>query len=125
MATSQNTVEGNYIGTDPTGTYAIPFFLLSHRWLPGSRGAEDGDGIYLSGTSNNIIGGTTPGGPNVISGNNEDWVQLGNAATNNQVQGNYIGVDATGTQAPGNALDGIEVARQRQHHRRHGSSAAT
>ena len=50
---SGNTVEGNYIGTDVTGTVD----LGNHR------------GVYLSGTTDNTIGGTEVGARNVISGN--------------------------------------------------------
>ena len=54
-STSGNLVEGNYIGTDITGTNAVPNTLA---------------GVYLPfGASGNIIGGTVAGARNVISGN--------------------------------------------------------
>src|SRR5262249_25719296 len=50
---SDNLIAGNLIGTDLTGTVAL----------------GNGDGISIStGASNNIIGGTTTGARNVISG---------------------------------------------------------
>jgi parallel beta-helix repeat protein len=74
-------VEGNFIGTDPTGT----------RALPNGIGVE-----VIQGT--NLIGGTEPGAGNLISGNGTgvmlEWGSL--------VQGNYIGTDVTGTRALGN-----------------------
>ncbi|MBN1425578.1 hypothetical protein JXA88_13570, partial [Candidatus Fermentibacteria bacterium] len=55
-------IEGNYIGTDITGTL--------------DRGNTT-TGIRIEGgQSNNIIGGTTPGSRNVISGNNTDGIFL-------------------------------------------------
>ena len=80
-----NTVAGNYIGTDVTGTLAIP---------------NGGGGVYVAGPTN-TIGGTTAAARNVISGNNGFGVQIsGTSATGNTVDGNYIGISApiaTGT----------------------------
>jgi hypothetical protein len=73
-------VQGDYIGTDVTGTQAIP----------------NVEGVFVA-SSNNIIGGTTPGARNVISGNSDDGIYVG--GTGNQVQGNYIGTDARGSHA--------------------------
>jgi hypothetical protein len=77
-----NVVQGNHIGTDITGTQAI---------------GNGNDGLRIS-TSGNVIGGTTPGAGNVISGNaNNAGLRLWRGASNNRVQGNIIGLDATGT----------------------------
>jgi CSLREA domain-containing protein len=87
-ATGGHVIEGNYIGTDITGTQA--------------RGNKIGVWIlYLS--SDNIIGGTTPGARNLISGNIEAGVVISESVpTNNVVMGNYIGTDVNGTAAVGN-----------------------
>ncbi len=76
-------IQGNYIGTDVTGTIALPH----------SR-----EGIFLV-SSNSLIGGTTAAARNLISGNNGSGIGLAFAAMNNQVQGNYIGTNAAGTAA--------------------------
>jgi hypothetical protein len=73
-------VQGNYIGTNASGTAAI---------------ANSSHGIITS-TVNNTIGGTSPAARNVISGNGASGVAL-SGSVNNQVQGNFIGTDATGT----------------------------
>jgi hypothetical protein len=84
-------VEGNYIGTDVTGTKPV----------------ANSYGVYLSfGTSNNVIGGTTAGAGNVISGNVTGMAVL--ASNANQIQGNYIGTNATGTAVLAN-FDGIQL----------------
>ena len=91
-----NTVEANYIGTNPSGTIALP---------------NDESGIEAAG-NNNLIGGTTAAARNVISGNNFYGVYLGGNATKshtNTVQGNYIGTNAAGTAALGNGRHGISV----------------
>jgi titin len=86
---TQITVAGNYIGTDASGSKAV----------------SNGRGVVLgSGASNNTIGGTTSGARNVISGNTSSGVAFG--STGNVVEGNYIGTDATGSQALGNGSDG-------------------
>lgn len=93
--TSGNLVEGNYIGTDVTGTNAVPNGLA---------------GVYMPfGTPGNIIGGTGPGARNVISGNYYG-VYLANPATSgNQVEGNYIGISPDGTQVVGSAFAGVII----------------
>jgi titin len=83
------TVQGNYIGTDITGTIGL-----------GSQGF----GVLVSGTGNRI-GGTAAGSGNLISGNGVG-VQIDDS--NNAVQGNLIGTDASGTAVIGNAIDGVE-----------------
>ena len=52
------------------------------------------------------IGGTTPAARNILSGSNYG-VHIFDGAFNNLIEGNYIGVDVTGTKAFANALDGI------------------
>jgi parallel beta-helix repeat protein len=85
-----NRVQGNYIGTDETGTVA--------------RGA--GTGLRING-SNNIIGGTTAGAGNLLSGNLTNLII---SSSNNLVSGNRIGTDFTGNVALGREGDGIVVA---------------
>jgi hypothetical protein len=78
---SFNIVEGNYIGTDPTGMVKV----LNRR-----------AGVFLDYTATgNLIGGTAPGAGNVISGNERGIYIWG--GYNNTVQGNFIGPNAAGT----------------------------
>ncbi|GAC1387371.1 MAG: hypothetical protein NVS1B7_1500 [Candidatus Saccharimonadales bacterium] len=106
---SNNKVEGNYIGTDVTGSYAI---------------GNGGDGVLLNhpaGTAvatGNLFGdltGTTPGGActgacNLISGNVANGLGLWhNGTSNSTVSGNYIGTNAAGTGAIANGNIGVEV----------------
>lgn len=92
---NSNIVLGNYIGTDVTGTNALPNMT---------------NGVTIDGTSGNTIGGTVPGSENVISGNQQDGILiLSSGATNNTVAGNYIGPDATGKNALGNAWGGVTI----------------
>lgn len=100
-ASSGNTILGNYIGLNPSGTSALP---------NGAAGVLVEMGAFL-----NTIGGLRPGqacnGPcNVISGNGTDGVLLWGAGTaGNSVQGNYIGVSPDGATRRGNALSGVSV----------------
>jgi hypothetical protein len=90
-------VQGNYIGTDATGTKAIA----------NSVGVELGDGY------SNTIGGTSAAARNIISGNSSDGVDiggLGKGGTHNLVEGNYIGTNAAGMAALGNSGNGVMVA---------------
>ncbi len=91
---SGNVVEGNYIGTDLSGTVAV---------------ANDSYGVEIvAGASDNTIGGTVDGASNVISGNSGDGVAIDDA-TGNLVASNWIGTNATGTAALGNAADGVDI----------------
>ena len=78
-------IQGNLIGTDVTGTQAIP----------------NSEGIN-SFASNVLIGGATPSARNIISGNLATGVTFG--GTGSKLQGNYIGADITGTLAVPNGL---------------------
>jgi titin len=89
-----NSIQGNFIGTDVTGTVAR-----------GSGSASDGIDVKSSG---NLIGGTNTGDGNVISGGNNQGIYIVNA-NNNLVQGNLIGVSASGTTALGNLNNGIVI----------------
>ena len=90
-------VQGNFIGTDASGAFA--------------RG-NLGGGIVVGG-SGNTIGGTAPSMRNVISGNGGDGLTFGNNGGygngGNLVQGNFIGIDATGTVAMSNQ-SGVVIA---------------
>jgi hypothetical protein len=90
------TVQGNYIGTDATGTRAL------------ASGSESATGIFVT-DGNHLIGGTTPGAGNVISGNLEG-IRLGEAGgpQPNTIQGNLIGLNALGT-GPLPNLVGVEI----------------
>ena len=92
--TSGNLIEGNYMGTDPSGSIAV---------------ANGYSGVLIGGTATgNVIGGTTPGTRNVLSGNNQYGVWISDTnTTGNRVEGNYIGTDATGSNAIPNQASGI------------------
>lgn len=80
---------GNFIGTDRTGTMAL---------------GNGGIGILAQGAQENVIGSATDG--NIILDNKGGGIQLlGNA--NDTIQGNYIGVKATGIDTLPNTDDGI------------------
>jgi hypothetical protein len=78
-----NIIQGNFIGTDVSGKVGL-----------GNSGAP---GVYIENISNNIIGGTTPEARNLISGNATGIAIHSNAAQENQILGNFIGTDITGT----------------------------
>jgi hypothetical protein len=91
LGSNGNVVQGNFIGTDVTGNLAVP----------------NNTGITIEG-NDNTIGGDTPIERNIISGNSNIGVNIQNGATNNAVQGNYIGLKAAGNAALSNSL-GIRI----------------
>jgi CSLREA domain-containing protein len=93
-----NVVEGNYIGTDATGTQKL----------------GNPEGIWLA-SGGNVIGGAATGAGNVISGNNSVGIELqplGSIAqpTGNQILGNLIGTNASGSAALANSGTGIALS---------------
>lgn len=78
-----NLIEGNLMGTDPTGSVA---------W---------GNYVDLSlGGDGNIVGGSTPGTGNVISGTSEGGGEGVDIGGNGEILiGNFIGTDLSGTKA--------------------------
>ncbi len=96
MTGFSNTITGNYIGTDATGTIDL---------------GNEGNGIFANGSERNHIGGGTPTTRNLISGNNFNGVYILNSVEfGNEVIGNIIGTDLTRTVALGNLLSGVYVS---------------
>ena len=92
---SGNLVQGNKIGTNFDGTAAIPNGL---------------DGITINNAPNNLIGGTTAGAGNLISGNGSVGIQLfGPLTQGNVIEGNALGLDSAGRPTLPNRAGGIFV----------------
>jgi titin len=96
FASFGNRIEGNFIGADASGTFSLGNLVA---------------GVHIHGAaSGNVIGGTSPATRNIISGNLADGVTISEAgASDNVVEGNYIGTDATGTLARGNHPNGAGI----------------
>ncbi|MEQ6119049.1 choice-of-anchor D domain-containing protein [Reichenbachiella sp. MALMAid0571] len=93
-----NDILGNYIGTNTSGTAAIP---------------NDNQGIRLSAGSGTNIGNGTATGANIISGNTLDGILIENASTtDNTLDFNYIGVQPDGVSDLGNNRNGILIESQ-------------
>ncbi|RIV17924.1 DUF11 domain-containing protein [Fibrisoma montanum] len=88
---SNHTIQTNYIGTDPTGM---------------TRQGNGINGIRIRG-NNVLIGGTTPGAGNVVSGNLSDNINL--VGNDHRVQGNLVGTNATGTASLGTNVSGLRI----------------
>ena len=88
-------IYGNFLGTDPTGTQAVPNNI----------------GVQIDGgAANNTIGGTAAGAGNVISANGNYGIWITGAGTTGVVvQHNLIGTDITGTAALGNGYSGVQI----------------
>ncbi|MCQ3929406.1 MAG: hypothetical protein DPW16_03020 [Chloroflexi bacterium] len=92
--TTSHQVIGNFIGTDLTGTVALP---------------NRGNGVnILSGAQRIQIGAPNLG--NVISANALNGVHIQSSASAVTIQSNYIGTDATQSLTLGNALNGIYLS---------------
>jgi len=95
IASDNVVVEGNFLGTNPSGTAAIGNLLDAINIQPGG--------------ANNLIGADLGGefaARNVISGNAGSGMQIV-GSSGNTVQGNFIGIAADGKTPLGNAGDGV------------------
>lgn len=99
-ASSNNTIQGNYLGTNAAGTAA-----LCPNWTIAIRNASQ----------NTRIGGAEPGAGNVIAAQNGPCIGLGDpGVTGTVIQGNLIGTNAAGTARLG-AGNAIYMFRGAQH----------
>jgi hypothetical protein len=91
---TNNVIEGNFIGTDATGTQDL--------------GNEESGVLAFNQSIGNTIGGADLADRNLISGNGRDGV--GSDSSENTVQNNLIGTDKGGTADLGNGGNGVEVS---------------
>jgi hypothetical protein len=84
---------GNFIGTNATGTGPL----------------RNGTGVSIEDAPNAMIGGTTGGARNIVSGNGRGIVVQGMTATGAVIQGNYVGTSADGASAIPN-YEGVVVS---------------
>jgi parallel beta-helix repeat protein len=98
ISSDQNRIEGNFVGTDPSGTTDL---------------GNGVNGVEVASGTNNTVGGSSLAARNLISGNDGNGVQIGhflNTLSNNRVQGNLIGTKKDGSTALGNSLNGVRIS---------------
>jgi hypothetical protein len=89
-----NVIQGNFIGTDPTGATTL---------------SNTAEGIRIT-SPNNLVGGSAQDTRNIISANRGRGILLDTPdATGNSIEGNFIGVAGDGLTPLGNGLDGVAV----------------
>lgn len=96
---NNNTVIGNYIGTQSDGVSALTSNFQSI-------------GIQISTSSNNTIGGSAANYKNIIAGYTNIGINYSASGSNNLVKGNYIGVGTDGQTVPGSPVVGFSVTAQ-------------
>jgi hypothetical protein len=106
VSNGANLIEGNFIGTDPTG-----YSYFDNPQI----------GVFIDSSSNNRIGRAEAKARNLISGNYYG-VAFSGSASGNRVEGNFIGTDSSGrgelgnyygvivSNVLGNTIGGIEAA---------------
>jgi hypothetical protein len=92
------TLEGNRIGTETQGLFALP---------------NAANGVIVSGASGSAIGrpagiSSGPAFVNVISGNGTNGVRLRSGASGNTIQNNWIGINSAGQKLP-NLNAGVQI----------------
>jgi CSLREA domain-containing protein len=96
-----NTIQGNIVGLDPSGSSTRP---------------NVDDGIDIGrGSCNNLVGGSVTGARNIVGGNQSDGVDVhekndAGAGTNgNSIVGNLIGLAANGSTPVANLQNGVHL----------------
>lgn len=95
---SKNTLSGNYIGTDSKGTAAI---------------GNDGDGVAIISSNNNVLRGTTRNEApfiyfNVVSGNKGNGLRILNS-NNTTIHANFFGLGSDNATIVANGGDGALI----------------
>jgi hypothetical protein len=91
LGSSGDVIQGNFIGTDVTGTYDL---------------GHSANGITLQGTTGVTIGGSDSGAGNRICNSRASGISL-LGCTGTVIQRNFIGTDAAAARPLGNAQGGI------------------
>jgi hypothetical protein len=114
VGTNLNTVQGNLIGTDTTGTSNL---------MPNPNGgmsptANGGFGVAIAnGAGNNLVGGLLAvhnfaGLGNLISANTKGGIDIAGPGTSlNTVQGNFIGTNFSGLAQLANGGSGVVIEK--------------
>ena len=92
VTSGSNSISGNFIGTDVSGTVDV---------------GNGGSGMIVNGFTT-TVGGPTPDIVNLISGNELDGITFSNS-NSNVVTGNFIGTKANATTGLGNGANGINL----------------
>ena len=115
---SNNLIDANQLSSGGNGVWIRGFAAATgNRVIGNTISGNHTYGVHIDpGASGNIIGGPSASERNIISSNghlsgerNPVGANVFIQGTNNILQGNYIGVNAAGTQAAGNTPDGVEV----------------
>ncbi len=88
-----NLVAGNQIGVGINGITAL---------------GNGDNGVHIDVSTNTIVGGNAADTRNIISSNGLDGITV-SSSSDNKILGNFIGLDATGSQVRTNGLNGINV----------------
>jgi CSLREA domain-containing protein len=89
-------IQGNFVGTDASGTVARP-----NRFNGLNLRESGGD---------NTVGGTSRSQRNLISGNGANGINIGTGNDGYAIEGNLIGTKTDGTSALGNDNDGVHLS---------------
>lgn len=97
MSTTNNIVRNTAVGYVPS--------------LSGLNAGNGSDGVFIyGGATNNIIGSSLVTETNIISENGYNGILLDGSGTDaNQIIGNFVGTDITGTTAVSNSHDGVAL----------------
>lgn len=108
---NNNTLIGNYVGTDISGTGSIPNtgdgILINHADAGGPASAQNNT---VGGSTNTTPNGSCTGACNLVSGNGANGIGLWHSGVSGSiVNGNYVGTNLNGTSPIANGNIGIEV----------------
>ncbi|HXG49005.1 MAG TPA: right-handed parallel beta-helix repeat-containing protein, partial [Methylomirabilota bacterium] len=102
--------DGNVLSGNRTAGLAMLGSDTTGNVIEGNRIGANGIGVLVEGSATNTIGGIQPGARNVVSANGNAGILILGPAPGNVIQGNFIGLDPTGSRPLGNSGSGIVIS---------------
>ena len=87
-------ITGDFVGTDPTGSYALPNIDA---------------GVTIDDSKNDVVGGTSAAARDIISGNTNQNLYIIDGSSGVVVRGNFLGLTASGTSTLSDYGNGVSV----------------
>lgn len=103
-------LDANSLSGNRTAGLALMGTGTTGNVVEGNRIGANGIGVLIQQSPTNTIGGVLPGARNVISANGDAGILILGPAPGNVIQGNFIGIDPTGTRPLGNGGSGIVIS---------------
>jgi len=110
IASSETNSAGIYISDGTASNNHIYNNIIGLTSTEAEPASRESIGVWITENAhNNYIGGVSTGEGNTISKNKDYGIHISSGANNNEILGNRIGTDSTGTIKAGNTTYGVHI----------------